>query len=63
MSLFPKLQFLIISVCDLGTLDDELGMDIADLILNEALRFYISSQKFRADLSKWQMLGSVCAPG
>ena len=39
MSLFPKLQFLIIRVCDLGTLDDVLGMDIADLIFNEALRF------------------------
>ena len=37
MSLFPKLQFLIIRVCDLGTLDDVLG--ISDLIFNEALRF------------------------
>lgn len=39
LSLFPKLHFLIIRVCDLGTLDDVLGMDIADLIFNEALRF------------------------
>ena len=57
MSLLPKFQFLIIRVCDLCTLDDVLGMDIGELIFNEALRSRFPLKNLEQScLNAWQCL-------